>query len=117
MDGLVGSPEELGGRGHKQPPDSHLLPASRLLWRFPDASLVPVAEALEAWPQQDGGDSPEVPRLLWPGIRRDKEGQAGPAGARPLAAAGEEQWEVAALAISPGPQSCPGHCAVWPRLP
>ena len=63
----------MGARGHKQPPDSHLLPATRLLWHVPEASLMPLAEGLKAWPQQDGGDSPEVPRPVWLGTRRDKE--------------------------------------------
>ena len=105
MDGVVGSPEELGGRGHKQPPDSHLLPASQLLWCFPDMALMPVAEALEAWSQWFGGDTPEVLRLVWLGTRRDKEGQGVPAGSR----------AQAGLAVSPGPHGCPGHAAEWPR--
>ena len=104
----MGRPEEAAVRGQKQPPGSRLVPAARLLWRFPRASPRPAAEALRAGPQLEGGDHAEVPRLGWLGTRR----AGGPAGARPLAAAKKGPWAEAGLAASPGPRGCPGHGAV-----
>lgn len=92
----MGSPEEWG---------VSLVPDSRLLWCFPREAPTPGAEALEAGPQQEGGDPPEVPRLGRLGTRRAR----GPAGARSLGAA--RAVGTAGLAASPGPHGCPGYGA------
>ena len=56
----AGSPERTGWQeAVRTPRAATSFLATLLPWFFPKGSAIPAAEALEARPQQDGGDTPQ----------------------------------------------------------
>ena len=74
----AGSPERVGWQeAIRSPHAATSFLATLLPWCFPKALPVPAAEALEARPRQDGGDTRQH---AWAGLARGEAGEGAPQG-------------------------------------